>query len=524
MDKTNNKDQPEKKDDEDVCKVETNLDDSKEKEPCSPTKAERQISFCRKLTEEKDGVEGSKTGSHPGQHLVEQETAGQSWMMKNVLKEVEEIGNITGSATDEGEGATGKDLVRQSATEEDDIRKLKTEEDDENSVLVEGTCANPADFRAWKTSEGNDKEEDTQQECRNTLVIWKISGVKEYSKNQEPISKILGSLPTNKIIKEIDEWTLLGRGENVDVYLHDILSSRKHANFRIRRDTRDSKNPRLFAEIQNVSISKIVIVNGNKEIKENQIMELANNDQISIGIFTFLIEIVKGGSKSSQYEIEFKNILQSSAPMYNARQISMEMNPQAYGMPNWHQYPSMSMGAMNRGMPADMPMSRGMQVGMMSGMNRGMPPGMIGGINGGMPPGMIGGIHGGMPPGMIGGINGGMLDGMPVGMFVGTPGVLPNAGMAGSMPHMMGGTAGVGMPGNIAGMHSNYASMSGNVASMPGGMMGVPVCFATMPSGIGGMPTARDGVYPVQQQRFAQENDESLAQNQCYYSLKETSK
>ena len=352
----------------------------------------------------------------------------------------------------------------------------------------------------------------TFSECRNTLVIWKISGVKEYPKNQEPISKILGSLPTNKIIKEIDEWTLLGRGENVDVYLHDILSSRKHANFRIRRDTRDSRNPRLFAEIQNLSTSKVVTVNGNKEIKENQIMELTNNDQISIGIFTFLIEIVKGGSKSSHYEIEFRNILQSSAPMYNVRQISMEMNPHAYGIPSWHQFPNMSMGGMNRSMPADMLMNRGMPVGLMSCMNRGMSPGMIGGINGSMPPGMIGGINGGMP------------DGMPVGMFVGTQGVLPNAGMAGSMPHMMGGTSGVGMPGNIARMHGNYASMSGNIASMPGGMMGVPGGFTTMPSGIGGMPTARDGVYPVQQQRFAQENDESSAQNQCYYSLKEMSK
>ena len=45
----------------------------------------------------------------------------------------------------------------------DDIRKLKTEEDDENAVLFEGTCATSADFRAWKTSDGNDKEEDTQQ-------------------------------------------------------------------------------------------------------------------------------------------------------------------------------------------------------------------------------------------------------------------------------------------------------------------------------------------------------------------------
>ena len=120
MDETNSKDLPENKEDEDASKVETNLDNSKEKEPCSPTKAERQISFCRKLTEEKDAVEGSKTGSHHRHEksLVEQETAGQSWMMTNVLKEVEEIGNITGSATDEGEGATGKDLVRQSATEE----------------------------------------------------------------------------------------------------------------------------------------------------------------------------------------------------------------------------------------------------------------------------------------------------------------------------------------------------------------------------------------------------------------------
>lgn len=140
---------------------------------------------------------------------------------------------------------------------------------------------------------------------RNTKVIWKVSNVRPHDKNKDPVSVVLANLPSEPVAKSLGEWTLFGRGEKVDVYLHDMLSSRKHANIRVTKDQRNRARPRFVVEMENVSDRKAFKVNGNREVLPGTIYELQNNDQVSIGAFTFLIEIVPGDARSVGYEIKF---------------------------------------------------------------------------------------------------------------------------------------------------------------------------------------------------------------------------
>ena len=140
-------------------------------------------------------------------------------------------------------------------------------------------------------------------------VIWKLVEVRAHAKNTDSISKMIHLLPVESISKGLGEWTLFGRGENVDVYLHDLVSSRKHAEFTFTSDNRKKDSHRLVATLRNKSDTKKIKVNGNKELASGEVYELRNNDQISIGVFTFLIEIVPGDSKSKKYEVKFLNIV-----------------------------------------------------------------------------------------------------------------------------------------------------------------------------------------------------------------------
>ena len=129
--------------------------------------------------------------------------------------------------------------------------------------------------------------------------------MRPHDKNKDPVSVVLANLPSEPVAKSLGEWTLFGRGEKVDVYLHDMLSSRKHANVRVTKDQRNRAGPRFVVEMQNVSDRKAFKVNGNREVLPGTVYELQNNDQVSIGAFTFLIEIVPGDARSVRYEIKF---------------------------------------------------------------------------------------------------------------------------------------------------------------------------------------------------------------------------
>jgi hypothetical protein len=122
----------------------------------------------------------------------------------------------------------------------------------------------------------------------------------------------------------------------------------------------------------------------------------------------------------------------------------------------------------------------------MLGMAGGM-PGIAGGLAG-MPssgmPGMAGGMAGGMP-----GMLGGML-GMAGGMAGGMPGMA--GGMPGMMGGMPGGMAGMSvMPGGMPGIAGGMRGMTGMAGGMAGGMPGMP---GGMPGMVGGMPVMSNGM------------------------------
>ena len=169
-------------------------------------------------------------------------------------------------------------------------------------------------------------------------VIWKLLDVRPHAKNTEPISKMIHLLPAGSITKGLGEWALFGRGENVDVYLHDLLSSRKHAEFTITKDSRKGESNRLVATIRNKSDTKKIKVNGNRELQSGDVYELRSNDQISLGVFTFLIEIVQGDNRSKKYELKFLNII-------HAAMQPQGYLPSLYAMPPPMQLPSMQHGA-----------------------------------------------------------------------------------------------------------------------------------------------------------------------------------
>ena len=135
-------------------------------------------------------------------------------------------------------------------------------------------------------------------------MIWKVHAVRPHQKNS-PALTIIKSLPSAVITNELGKWVLLGRGETVDVYFHDVTSSRFHANFTV---TRDRNSQRFVAKIMNRSASKKVIINGKTELKTNEVYELNQNDLVSIGVFTFLLEIVPGNNQSRNYALEFIDI------------------------------------------------------------------------------------------------------------------------------------------------------------------------------------------------------------------------
>ena len=116
-------------------------------------------------------------------------------------------------------------------------------------------------------------------------------------------------LPAESITKDLGEWALFGRAENVDIYLHDLLSSRKHAEFTITNDCQKGESNRLVATIRNKSDTKKIKVNGNRELQLGDMYQLHSNDQISLGAFTFLIEIVQGDNRSKKYELKFVNCI-----------------------------------------------------------------------------------------------------------------------------------------------------------------------------------------------------------------------
>ena len=145
-------------------------------------------------------------------------------------------------------------------------------------------------------------------------VIWKLVDVRPHAKNTEPVSKMIHLLPAEGIVKSLGQWALFGRGENVDVYLHDLLSSRKHADFTITKDSRKGDSQRIIATIRNKSDTKKIKINGNRELRSGEVCELHNNDQITIGVFSFLIEIVPGDSRSKKFELKFVNIIPTAIP------------------------------------------------------------------------------------------------------------------------------------------------------------------------------------------------------------------
>lgn len=196
-------------------------------------------------------------------------------------------------------------------TNPDHLKAQKTKDDREiDHQQVECSHKPDTDYRNCATEE----EAVEHVECmernivlQNTRVIWKILDVRSHPKNG-PIPNIKRSLPSDLIIRDEDHWIVFGRGENVDVYLHDILSSRLHAKFRVTRDTGSATSQRFLAQIKSISQTKPVMINGNTKIGMNEISELRNNDKVSIGSFTFLIEIVPGNISSKHYEILFYDI------------------------------------------------------------------------------------------------------------------------------------------------------------------------------------------------------------------------
>ena len=157
--------------------------------------------------------------------------------------------------------------------------------------------------------------------------------MRPHQKNVDPVSKMLHLLPAEAIVKGIGQWTLFGRGENVDVYLHDLLSSRKHAEFTITRDNRNENSQRFVAMIRNKSELKKIKVNGNRELNSGEVYELRNNDQISIGVFTFIIEIVRGDSRSKKYELKFALQALPSVMPYPSSEIPQNP-PESRRMPS----------------------------------------------------------------------------------------------------------------------------------------------------------------------------------------------
>ena len=136
---------------------------------------------------------------------------------------------------------------------------------------------------------------------------------------------------------------LFGRGEGVDVYLHDMLASRYHMELSV-----DGSSFRVA--ITNVSQKKTIRINGTRTIEYNNKYTVSNNDHITLGAVTFLIEIAPGEQGSFEYELTFINLLNAidarppvpngvPQSFYPPRQpefvppLSDRVNPQPYPYP-----------------------------------------------------------------------------------------------------------------------------------------------------------------------------------------------
>ncbi len=176
----------------------------------------------------------------------------------------------------------------------------------------------------------------------NTKVILKISNIRSHPKNTDPFSKMIDSLPSEVVKKSIGQSSIFGRGEKVDVYLHDLLSSRRHIKLDVVKDRRG-----FLVEVMNISETKAIRLNGAREVRPNETVILENNDQLTIGCFTFLTEIAEGDPRSTQYELKFVNIFNASShishptenPVLYARQNSPQVQQQQYAYNQPHARP-----------------------------------------------------------------------------------------------------------------------------------------------------------------------------------------
>ncbi len=136
--------------------------------------------------------------------------------------------------------------------------------------------------------------------------------------------------------RRIGESLSFGRGEKIDVYLHDCTASKRHLELKV-----IARQRTFTVQIKNISETKLVKLNSTRKIESNQSISLENNDQLTIGCFTFLVEIAPGDEVSTLYNITFKTIVdtggcrpQSPGIYGQPAQLEPQYQPFGYGQPN----------------------------------------------------------------------------------------------------------------------------------------------------------------------------------------------
>eukprot|EP00794_Sanderia_malayensis_P009177 gene9177-10151_t len=280
-------------------------------EPCSASRYDRQSSFKKNETIEQDFPSMSLKNDERGEISCIQEAEGD--LEKKMHDKDRE--NVASKDIPSEHNASDISSSR-TAEEEDDIDAEKNVMKMQKTVDFEDSSKGQPDIdiKGCKTVDedepgGNGRVVNVNEQrprrdtLTNTKIIFKVSKVMSHPKNKDSSSMMIKSLPSELVKKLLSQLTIIGRGEGVDVYLHDMLSSRRHGQLNIAKDRRG-----FVVQLTNISDTKVIKLNGNRNISPQQTVELATNDQLTIGCFTFLLEIVLGDSESTQYELKFNDI------------------------------------------------------------------------------------------------------------------------------------------------------------------------------------------------------------------------
>lgn len=281
---------------------------------------DRQSSYSRDETFEEDNQDGTEAGNVAearvqmtedvfSVQVQEPDMDSQTYKLKNVDKEANEEADFKSEATAEEENKMSDSKIRQEKTAElsesfsgsptTDIKSNRTVDDD-----VENATPNMRSFRTEEDLEEPDVY--TSATYKSTTIVFKTYNVRVHEKNKVPVSKMIGCLPSEPIIKRIGQCTLMGRGDNQDISLYDIIASRDHVKFEVL-----SERGKSVVKATNVSNSKAITLGG-RQLGPQQHAVLNSNDEMTVGCFTFIVEISPGDPRAQHYEIKFVDISSAS--------------------------------------------------------------------------------------------------------------------------------------------------------------------------------------------------------------------